>query len=280
MVIGLAWFFISPSSASAASHIRFVSLGDSPADASRSFEVEVVVDSDELLNAYALGISFDTASVSLESVNTAGSLITIWQTQPKIDTGGSIKFNGASIKPFSGTDGMLLRMRFRAKEGASSTMLTFLRNTAVYLANGKGTRIVPETQSMTMELDKIEGNASASGTEDVDASNLDKNAPIITFASLGVDPVNLDQKLFAFLATDDKSGIRLVETRSRSWFAWSGWQTAQNPMAYGKNIWTVELRITDNAGNTVTKTIYDLKALANRAVTAVLGIFVLAAWLL
>ena len=260
----------------ASSALRFVSPEIIVLDVAREFEIGVVVDSAEPLNAYTLGISFDPARTPIVSMNTAGSLITLWQTQPEIESGGTVRMNGASTVPFSGKNGKLMRIRFRAAEGVESAEFTFLPRTAVYLANGKGTRVFPNAMPLAVHFVPADETPAVPLPLPAEAVfpelGEDSDPPRVTFAVLEADPVTVEQKLFAFVADDGNSGIRTVETRSRSWFLWGNWQNAQNPMAYPHDVWSVELRVTDNAGNAVHRTVYDLPALGPRALTVFLAI--------
>ncbi|HVN67486.1 MAG TPA: cohesin domain-containing protein, partial [Candidatus Sulfotelmatobacter sp.] len=108
----------------------------------QTFSVGLFVDSPQPLNAYSLRFTYDQAALELVGTNNARSLITVWQTTPTAYSDGLVVFQGAGLKPFSGTHGELLTIVFRAKRPGATTF--GFKEAAVYLANGKGTHIFPD----------------------------------------------------------------------------------------------------------------------------------------
>ncbi len=212
----------------------------------REFVVRIFVASEQPVNGYEISVSFRPNELELVRTDTARSLIDIWPKQPLVYTSGDVNWKGASIEPFAGERGELLALHFRALPGISTTTLNIRRETALYLANGKGTKVVPELRTMVIEFAPPDDVGTPTTEE---AASPDDVPPDISFLALENDPITPGQKLFSFQARDRESGIATVERRDRSWFLWSDWRPTRNPDALTAGVWEAELRITDHAGN-------------------------------
>ncbi|MDP2598342.1 MAG: cohesin domain-containing protein [Candidatus Liptonbacteria bacterium] len=218
------------------------------------FAVRVLVDSDQPVNAYVVRLNYDPGKLELLGSDNSRSIIDIAQGVPEISAVGSVSFKGGSSRPFEGTAGELLALRFRARENG----LTELRfaDAAFYLANGKGTKIIPTAPGAELSVGGepqaiIPGQTSKSG---------DVTPPEIIFLALVKDPLNSDQKLLSFSVRDSGSGVRDIRYRSRSFILSSSLAPAINPVALTNDVWAVSLEIEDNAGNRAEKTVYDWPA--------------------
>jgi len=248
-----------PTLAFASSSLKLV--GPATVRPNEEFEVHARVDSDQALNAYRLTLSINPNEVDLVSVDNSHSLITVWQQLPLVSRGGAITFNGASIEPFLGTKGELLTLRLIPHANATSTVIRYIGTSAVYLSNGKGTKVVPGFTPL-----RVVFSASAPPVPRPPHTAPDFGPPTIKYAELAPDPINPRQKLLAFSVADIDSGIKLVEGRSRSWFSWSNWSLIRNPTAFSNDTWAVEMRVSDTAGNIVEATIYDQRALLTKSI--------------
>lgn len=235
----------------------------------QEFSVRLLVDSDQPLNAYSLSWSFPVDKLELMNTSNANSIIGVWQNQPTVSISGLIKFDGGSFEAFSGSGGELLSATFKAlAEGEAE--LNF-GDTAVFLANGKGTKVTPLKEDLKIYIKKageIQFPIDSSST-----ALRDGEPPVIELLSVERDPFNEKQKLLGFLVKDSGSGIKEVRARFRLWFFWSDWQTARNPTAVPVSAWSVGFWAADNKGNTVERTIYDWGAFARLA--AIVGAVVL-----
>jgi len=215
------------------------------------FPLKIVVDAESPINAYQVELKFSAQNLEVIGTNDAGSIIDIARDQPKVYENGSLTFSGASLNPFEGEGGLLLTVNFRVL-GVGLSELSF-GDSAVYLANGKGTKVRVEGEE-TMILSE-EGVAVTK-----EAAVVDEAPPNVLNLSLTEDPINPEQKLLGFLVKDDSTGVRQTFVQYRRWLTWSDLEVAQNPMALPKNAWAVKFQAFDNTGNVSEKIIYDWKA--------------------
>ena len=239
----------------------------------REFIVRVLVSSDQPLNAYDVNVSFPTDETELIRTDTARSLITVWPKQPEVSTNGVVRWKGASTEPFTGERGELLVLHLRARAGASQATLSVLSQTALYLANGKGTKVVPAPSEFTVVLAPATENGTVPQEELPKVR--DSAPPDISFIALEKDPITSGQKLLSFQANDEESGVANVEIRTRSWLVWSGWRATRNPDALPSGIWEAELRVTDHEGNLTTAIVHDWNVAGAKGTMALLGIAIM-----
>jgi hypothetical protein len=245
-----------------------------------SFSVKVLVDTDQPLNAYAIQVGLaGNGDVQFLYANNANSIITVWQNTPALSASGGISWNGGSLTPFDGTGGELMTLNFTAV--ATGTATFSFNNSYVYLANGKGTKIVPQTEGASVAISPaLEGSAASgngganlpTGTTPEMANLGDTTPPAISYLSLVADPFNAAQKLLAFSVSDTGSGVKEADLRYRSGFFWSGWQVIQNPAPLANAVWEADFRAVDNAGNIAERTLYDWTAFTRFLLAAIIVI--------
>lgn len=253
--IGLSLAFIGGLRAQAASQTIYFE-GPAQIPLNSEFSVRILVDSDQPLNAYSLEWNFPPQTVELVSFNNGNSLISVWQKQPIVFKGGGVELNGGSITPFSGEGGELLMANFKAiKEGEA---VFSLGNVAVFLANGKGTKVIPQTKILSFAVTPVVADLLP---QDIAGQGLvvleDTSPPDIKFLELIDDPFNSDQKLLSFSVADSGSGIKETLVRTRSFLLWSAWEEARNPTAVLSSVWSVEFGVLDNKGNVTERVLYD-----------------------
>jgi hypothetical protein len=221
------------------------------------FPVKVLVDSDQPLNAYTINFTYPSQYLEILNFNNSRSIIDVWQNQPVVSAGGTVSVRGGSLKPFSGGGGEILTVNFKALQSASAT-LDFEKSSALYLANGKGTKVTPQTESFSIA---VQSSTSASVfAQAQQAAQTDNSPPEIKFLSIIPDPFNKNQKLLGFLVSDAGSGIKETSLRARSFLRWGDWMPASNPTALPLSVWSVDFRVVDQSGNITEKTIYDWPA--------------------
>ncbi len=279
-----AAFFAVPALAYAATMVYF----DAPTSSipiGAEFTVAAMVDTDQPVNAYSIHVGFSgSGTLRYDGANNAGSLITITQDNP-VFSGGGVSFSGGSLTPFDGVGGKLMMLNFKAV-GTGTVRFSF-NSSYVYLANGKGTKVVPQAKGATIAIIPA-GPGAVSGTGDnvggtsggrgdgPGISADDKTPPAISYLSLVKDPFNDGQKLLGFSVADDGSGVKGAEMRYRSGFFWTEWSTIRNPAPLPPGVWEVDFKTVDNAGNTTERTLYDWAAFARLAgVIAVIAVFLL-----
>lgn len=225
------------------------------------FSAKVLIDSDQPLNAYALGLWYPPEKLELVAVDTSRSVIDVSQDQPLVFGDGRIEWRGGSVAAFAGERGELLTLRLRARE--SGTVSLLFRNASVYLANGKGTKTVPETKNGDLSIiEEIVPRADPDGNSAAPAEQVvpDAAPPEFTFLSLIPDPFASNRKLLGFVVVDSGSGVEKALVRSRTWLWWGEWQPARNPVALPLAAWSVEIAGYDNAGNASRRIVYDWSA--------------------
>lgn len=224
--------------------------------------VKVLLDSDEPVNAYSFSIHYATDLLNLQGTNNANSIITIQRGAPTISGSGDVVVKGGSATPFAGSGGEVIELDFVPQATGVATIS--FAGAAVYLANGKGTKVVPQMRSSTIAIVAASGTAPSSLSSPVvfpSAMN-DLVPPQITDLSFADDPFNADQTLFTFAVSDAGSGMKETDVRYRSGFFWSAWQAASNPVSLSRGAWEVDLRAIDNAGNVTEQTLYNWGAFA------------------
>lgn len=252
IIAGGIFAFLSPS-AYAATAIYF-DTPVNPVSVGTPFSVVVSIDSDQPLNAYSLALHYEGAALGLVNVDTTHSVVTISTGDPKVTSGGNVAWRGGSLMPFTGIGGKIFTLNLVAN--ATGTAKFSFTDASVYLANGKGTKEIPEEKKLNLAVESEPlGNASSPGVAITTAA--DVIPPEIRSLSFTPDPFNQNQKFVAFLVSDDGSGIGMNELRYRIGFFWSGWQEVKNPVPLANGVWEADFRSTDRAGNVAERTIYD-----------------------
>lgn len=264
-IVSIAFFAASTLLYAGFAGVRLV--GPERVGKGEEFTVGVSISTTQPLNAYAVELNYPSDVLEILAFDDSRSVIDVWQEQPIVFQSGRVVFGGGSLRAFRGEEGELLRVRFRAlREGAAE--LRFGK-TSFYLANGKGTKTVPDLGNLVVAV--VPEPVLAAADRD-DASFFGDTAPPeIPHLSIVDDPFNPDQKLLAFSARDAGSGIQKVLVRSRSWFFWSEWKPATNPVSLRKSVWAVNFKAIDNGGNAAERVLYDWKAFLGHRGSLLLG---------
>lgn len=234
------------------------------------FPVKILVDSDQPLNAYAVAFSYSGESLTLLSFDNSRSIIDIWQGQPLASEAGGVTLHGGSLTAWSGNGGNIITVLFRAAKEGPVTMQ--FGNSSAYLANGKGTKIIPQSADLKFAI-AAAGAASSSLPLYEEASEM--TPPLIKYLSLIQDPFNSDQKLLSFMVSDPESGIKGTFVRTRSFLFWGDWKSAQNPTAIPLSVWAIGFRAVDNRSNVAEKTLYNPSAFLRPGALTVVIIFII-----
>ncbi len=238
-----------------------------------SFPVKVLLETDQPVNAYAIRVVYAGSGLRYDGSNNANSIITVWQSTPAA-AGNTVAFAGGSFAPFEGADGKLMMLNFTAV--TTGTAQLAFANASVYLANGKGTKIIPTIKSATITV----VSPGTAATQRLLAPSLDITPPLIAYRSYIPDPFNPAQKLFGFLVEDAGSGIKETDLRYRSGFAWSAWRAVANPAPLPTNVWEASLKVIDNAGNVSEAVLYDWAAFARFCLTWIIAVLVVVVFLI
>lgn len=250
-----------------------------------TFSITVMVDATQPLNAYAFAVAYGgTANIRFIGPNDAHSIVNVWQNLP-IGTsdgsgGGTVTFSGGSLAPFKGSGGELMTLNFAAV--APGTAVFSFGLSHVYLANGKGTPIVPQAAQAEVKIGPPEAGGVTgivgAPTSTAPGNTTDSLPPAIRYLEFVQGPASADQELLAFQVADTASGIRETDLRYWLGFSWSDWRTAENPVLLPAGVWAVDFRAIDNAGNVAEETAYNWSAIRGPAAAAAgLAIVLLAA---
>ncbi len=260
----------------AASQSLYFSVPTSSIGVGSEFPVKILIDSDQPLNAYAIALLYASDRLAILGFDNSKSVIDIWQGQPAVSEGGPVNFRGGSITPFEGSGGNIITVRFRAvKEGEA--LLAFGKS-SLYLANGKGTKVIPQTAGLKFQILPLgAATATSVSTPQIYEGAQDIAPPAIKYLSLIQDPFNNDQKLLSFMVSDPDSGVKETLVRTRSLLFWSDWLPAQNPTAVPLSVWSVGFKALDNKGNASERTLYNFSAFLQPealVIAAILVIFI------
>lgn len=257
LAIQVAALFLFPPLAGAAGQVLYFDASARSVGVGEELAIGIFIDTDQPVNAYAVNFVFSSAALEVVGLDNSRSIIDVWPGEPLVHESGTVSFKGGSLHPFSGERGELLTIRFRALKAGPADFQ--FGDSALYLANGKGTKIIPQIKNLSFTVvapREVSGEARPQSAELASAS-LDANSPEILFIGLIQDPINSEQKFLSFQASDRDSGIKDVFYQSRSWIFWSDAQNAQNPVALPAGVWSARITVHDNAGNAADKTVYD-----------------------
>lgn len=218
-----------------------------------SFPVKILLDSNQPLNAYLVKFSFPNDVLEITGFNNSDSIVDVWQSLPKVFETGRVEFGGGSIKAFSGVGGVLMTINLKAIK-AGEVKLNF-SDTSFYLANGKGTKVLPQAENLIFEV------GSESNREQLTLPEIkDNSVPDVKYLAIIPDPLNSARQLLSFMVADVGSGIKETTIRTRRWFWWSENQPAVNPETIASAVWAVDFRVADNNGNVSEKVVYNWRA--------------------
>src|SRR5262249_31361535 len=109
-----------------------------------TFEIQVLADSGgEPINAAEAELRFNTGGLAVVDVSSEGSILTSWIDEPHYDnTEGSVQFSGWTEKRYTGANGLLITITFRALRNMSSNAR--LLAGAILAADGMGSNIISD----------------------------------------------------------------------------------------------------------------------------------------
>jgi len=218
------------------------------------FQVDLLVQTDQPVNAYSINFVYPANNLELIRIDNSKSIADVWRDSPRVFEGGRINFNGGGLEPFSGDGGLILSIIFKAIQ-LGEVRFNF-EDSSLYLANGKGTKVEPSLDDLTIKI--REGNG------EILAQNVDNNPPEVDFISIIEDPITPDQRILSFKVKDEESGIKETLIRTKHWLWWDDFEEVPNSLALSKGAWAINFRVVDNQGNISEKFIYDWKVFLKR----------------
>ncbi len=142
-------FFVWPFAAEAAVRLYFI-----PAQLdvnSDSFAVEVVIDSDEMINAIDARLSWPTDKLKWLQSFEGGSVFDLWVKPPRPIKRGEMRLLAGATKPFSGNAGKVATIIFQPLQKGKASLL-WSDGVRVLLADGQGSEAEVETVSADYSL--------------------------------------------------------------------------------------------------------------------------------
>lgn len=217
-------------------------------------ELGVLVGSAEPINAFLVTLAYPAELFEFVRARTAHSVASVWEPgAPDARERGRVRIAGGMLKPFSGEDGELITLIFRAKQ--EGTAVFSARVAEFYLADGKGTKRVSASQAASVRVDASLPSPHAL---------LDEGAlPRISDVTITQDPLTKTTLVFARIA--DVGAVREMQVRSRAWLKWGEWQIAALPAVIPAGAWAVELKAISYEGQESVATIYRFGAAAAKA---------------
>ncbi len=183
-ILGIA---LLPLLASAEGGVLYVSPERAEHSIGDVFEVKILVDSAGVsINAAEADMSFNPAAIEVENLSVDGSLLNIWPTPPVYSNEeGYIRFSGLMKKPFTGSDGHLATITFRALRNMSSNA-RFAAG-AILAADGQSSNIISSMKSGVYTIQPKEISAVSSPDSFVQVAPVKPGAPIFTSVQSSVN---------------------------------------------------------------------------------------------
>lgn len=104
----------------------------------QNFLVQVLVDSEQEVNAIDAEIFWNVDVLELTSVNQGGSIFDLWVKRPVIDQSGSIRLLAGATQNFIGQGGKIVDLLFKVTGGDSQASLSFGVDSKLLRADGQG----------------------------------------------------------------------------------------------------------------------------------------------
>ncbi|MSR71550.1 MAG: hypothetical protein EXS50_02710 [Candidatus Taylorbacteria bacterium] len=178
------------------------------------FSVDVVIHSEEPLNALQGRLIFPTDKLLVKEIHDGNSSINFWVEKPHIETPGIILFSGITPGGFNGANNSIFSVVFEAKNAGVASIV--LDEAKALNNDGLGSRAVLTTHDAAIFI--------KSGSSDTRKEILtDIELPEDFKVTIENNTNMFDGKYFIVFATQDKiSGIDVYKVREGTW----GWFSA------------------------------------------------------
>src|SRR3989344_9570128 len=201
-------------------------------------EVDIKIDAKAPVNAIEAEISFPKDQLEFVSSDNTGSVVDIWQAQPKLLPSGGVALSGGMFRPFTGEGGQVIKLNFRVLSGDGAKII--FTKESIYMADGKATLVEGDEARLFLTTSYV-NNSQTSDVKEEDATPPSLKLNLITNPALG-------ERLVSFYAYDPESGIRNTEMRIRRWFFYGEWTGVDNPVPEPSGAWQMEVRAINNQG--------------------------------
>ncbi len=226
--------------------------------------VKLKLSSQNPINAINLVLYYPPEIFKLLTFNDSHSIIDVWKTRQIQEGSDAIYIEGGLTKPFSGIDGEIVEITFKARTEGLARLAGIPE---IYLADGLGTRqTLPEQEFEIL----IDSQAAIIKPE----TKIDREPPRFEFIQIFWSPAE-SAYLVVFQAKDSLSGLRAVYLRAMNWLKWTKWAETANPARLSSGVWRYQIKAIDNQGNENKETLYLWRELILKIVYLVLVIFIL-----
>lgn len=224
--------------------------------------LKIKVSAPSPINAFDITLQHSPDKLEFVGASTQNSIASIWQSFPLKDSNGKLRLVGGMTTAFSGDNGEIITLTFRAKSVGSAIFVA--EKADVALADGKGTLL-------SGGLAQLGLNITASKAPTALAENK-AATPKISDVVLTEDPATKNS--IVMLRTANDGAIKEVQMRSRNWFLWGDWQKAQLIASIPNYAWAVELK-TLGWDNTESSTILYRWPIAGLKLLAILAFLII-----
>ena len=171
-------------------------------DQGQIFTATLVLNTEgQSINTIEGDLKYDSDAVKAEAVDTGNSFVNFWVEKPDVKTLGDIHFSGVTPGGISTTNGVVLKIIFKA-QNVGGTSLT-LDNVNLYLNDGKGSVASTKTQNAAIKVSALKSTDS-----NVSIVFNDKVPPEEFSVLRAKDPSIFNDKYFIVFSTMDKgSGV-------------------------------------------------------------------------
>lgn len=230
------------------SHAAELRLEASSADVrvGEEFAVEVILQTDESVNAVAGQIRFPEGVLAVKKISDGNSPVNLWIEHPENSSPGTVTFSGITPGGFSGINNSMFSIIFEAKE--TGTAAISLSNIKALKNDGTGTNLPVLLHNAVIEIKA--GDTSEKKYEMKDAVPPEQFNLVVSRDSSVAD----GQWFVAFAASDKDSGIFRYEMREYRFWPLSfltPWHPAESPQVLSDQARKsrVLVRAVDGAGN-------------------------------
>lgn len=211
--------------------------------------VRIVLDATDAVNAVQGTLTYDPTALSIESVSTGGSVFQFWPVRPTVNTErGTITFAGGLPNPgYSGKDATLVTLYVKPLRSDGITKLSWSRETAVLLNDGKGTHASTSLVNATLTASP-ESSSVCEGVRSIPAIAADTTAPEPFSVVIARSDEAFQGKYFAsYNAYDADSGVVRYEVRENGDMWYQAWSPYVLQTQSGEVL--VEVKAVDAFGN-------------------------------
>ncbi|MDP1688537.1 MAG: cohesin domain-containing protein [bacterium] len=226
-------------------------------------EFKMFVTANDPINAFDITLVHTGSLLEFVRSRTDKSIATVWQSFPLVDDNGKIRLVGGMTSPFTGKDGEIITLVFKAieKGGAELTV----ERADIALADGKGTLLSGGMGNLKIKI--LEG--------DNNPVLIQNNAPAPKISDVIVSKDPETSNSLIMVRTDNDGGVKQMEIRTRDWFTWGDWQKSDLTASVPKNAWALEIKALGFDNTESSRIIYFWSALFTKFGMIIVGIIIL-----